>query len=221
MRAMAGKKSETTKLSREVIVDAYLQLVENEGNDPVTLRRLGAALGVDPTAVYRHFRDKDEILGEASDRLLFEASEGVEPTGDWRDDLRALLMAMRRAYLTHPHTLQALQMVPGHMPHGSRLAERCLDYLRQGGLDIEQSALAFEALEDYTIGAALFDAAATQESLAKWRQVYASLPPEDFPNLTSVASRLYVEEDAAFEYGLGLMLAAIGTTPKAVRKRSA
>jgi AcrR family transcriptional regulator len=218
---MMAKKTEPAKLSREVIVDAYLRLVEEEGSDRITLRLLGSELGADPTAVYRHFRDKDELLGVASDRLLFEASERVGSTGGWRSDLRALLMAMRRAYLMHPHTLQALQLVPGPMPHGSRLAERCLAYLRQAGLSVEESALAFEALEDYTIGAALFDAGATAESLTQWRQVYASLPVDDFPNLTSVASRLYVEEDAAFAYGLDLMLGAIGTTTRTARERSA
>jgi AcrR family transcriptional regulator len=218
MRAMTGARSEPAKLSRDIIVDAYLRLVEAEGNDRITLRRLGSEMGVDPTAVYRHYRDKDELLGAAADRLLCEAAEGVMPTGAWREDLRALLMAMRRAYLTHPNTLQALQLVPGPMPHGSRLAEQCLASLRQAGLGVEESALAFEALEDYTIGAALFDAQATQESLAKWRQVYASLPPEDFPNLTSVAPALYVEEDAAFEYGLGLMLGAIPATRKGREK---
>ncbi len=212
---------EAGRLSREVIVDAYLRIAEVEGTGNVTLRRLGGELGVDPTAVYRHFRDKDEILVEASDRLLFEATEGFTPTGSWRNDLRTLLMALRGAYLKHPRSLTALQLVPGPMPHGSRLADQCLGFLRRAGMTGAEAALAFEALEDYTIGSAIFDAPATEESLARWRQIYGALPPEEFPNLTAAAPHLYLVLGKAFEYGLDLMLAAIETNLTSATRGSA
>jgi TetR/AcrR family tetracycline transcriptional repressor len=208
-RAAKAPAPEPARLSREVIVDAYLRVVEAEGTGDITLRRLGTELGVDPTAVYRHFRDKDEILVAASDRLLYDATKGFRASGVWRKDLRALMLALRRAYLTHPHALLALQLSPAPMPHGSLLAEQCLGFLRQAGLSVGEAALVFEALEDYTIGAAIFDAGATEESLALWRQVYGMLPPEEFPNLTAAAPRLYLRLGSAFERGLDLMLGAI------------
>src|SRR6185503_19800211 len=59
-RAMSPPKKtvEPQRLTRDRIVDEALALVDREGADALTLRNLGAALGVDPTAVYRHFRDK-------------------------------------------------------------------------------------------------------------------------------------------------------------------
>jgi len=180
-----------------------------EGTGDISLRRLGSELGVDPTAVYRHFRDKEEILAVASDRLLQDATEGFAPTGAWRDDLRTLLMALRQAYLSHPNALVAFQLSPAASPNGTRIAEQCLRFLRQAGLTVTEAALALEALEDYTVGAGMIDARATPESLEHWRRVYGSLPPAEFPNLTEVGPALYREFGTAFEYGIDLMLGAI------------
>ena len=86
---MPAQNPVASRLSRDVIVDAYLRLVEAEDNDSVSLRRLGSELGVDPTAVYRHFRDKDDILTAAADRLLAEVTDGLELSGGWRDHFAA------------------------------------------------------------------------------------------------------------------------------------
>lgn len=210
MRRMNTAASEgSIRLSREVIVDAYLRLAEAEGTGDISLRRLGSELGVDPTAVYRHFRDKDEILAVASDRLLREATEGFVPVGAWREDLRNLLLALRQAYLAHPTALMALQLSPTAMPHGAAIAERCVGFLRQAGLSVAEAALALEALEDYTVGAGVIDARATEDSMAHWRRVYGSLPADEFPNLTETAADLYRELGKAFAFGIDLMLETI------------
>jgi TetR/AcrR family tetracycline transcriptional repressor len=198
-----------TRLSREVIVDAYLRLAEAEEGDRVSLRRLGRDLGVDPTAVYRYFRDKDEILAAAADRLLAEVTEGLEPSGGWRDQLRAVLLALRRVYLLHPRALLALQLAPPRLENGFRNVERCIALLREAGLAEDDVPVAYEALETYTIGATVFDARATDDSLAGWRQVYRMLPADRFPNLTATAASLYLDIEKAFRYGLDLMLDAI------------
>jgi AcrR family transcriptional regulator len=206
---MPAQNPVASRLSRDVIVDAYLRLVEAEESDSVSLRRLGSELGVDPTAVYRHFRDKDEILTAAADRLLAEVTDGLELSGGWRDQLRDLLLALRRVYLVHPRALLALQLSPPRLENGFGNVERCIALLREAGVAEDEVPIAYEALETYTIGATVFDARATEESLAGWRQVYRMLPADRFPNLTATAASLYLDIDKAFRYGLDLMLDAI------------
>ena len=206
---MPPQNSVANRLSRDVIVDAYLRLVESEEGDTVSLRRLGSELGVDPTAVYRHFRDKDEILAAAADRLLAQVTEGLDPVGGWREQLRELLLALRRVYLLHPRALLALQLSPPKLENGFGNVERCIALLRDAGLPEREVPVAYEALETYTIGATVFDARATDESLAGWREVYRRLPADRFPNLASTAQSLYLDIDQAFRYGLDLMLDAI------------
>lgn len=89
-------------LSREVIAEAAMRLTLEQPNTPLTLARLGAALGADPTAIYRHFRNRDELLLHLVDRLFLEANDGFEPTDDWQASLTTLAMRLREALLRRP-----------------------------------------------------------------------------------------------------------------------
>jgi AcrR family transcriptional regulator len=201
--------AETVRLSRDGIVDAYLRIADKDGTDEITLRRLGSELGVDPTAVYRHVRDKGEILALAADRVLAAAADGLIETGDWREDLIELYARVRSAYLSHPRALRNLQLSPAVIPTVQRLSNQTIAWLHAGGLDEEQAALAFELLETYTLGTALFDAGMTEEILDGWRRSYATDPDAEYTYLAATASSLYRDPDAAFAQGLGMLLDGI------------
>lgn len=214
-------KSPGQRLSRDAIVEAYLRIADGQGHDGVNMRRLGRELGVDATAVYRYFRDKDEILAMAAARLLQEVVRDVPATGAWRERLRLLLLSLRRVYLAHPNALLALQLTVPMLDEGYENVDLALALLRESGLSEEEIPLAFEALETYTIGATVFDAKATEESLERWRRVYSSMPEARFPNLASTGRRLYNDVEKAFRYGLELMLDAIEAKARAEIGRAA
>lgn len=197
------------RLSRDSIIDAYLRVVEQGDGDAVTLRRLGQAMGVDATAIYRHFRSKDELLAAAADRVLYTVVEDVDLSGPWKEQLRQLFLALRRVYLQHPRALLALQLEPPVLEYGFINVERAVTVLTEAGLDPAEVAVTYEALETYVIGATLFDANATEESLERWRRVFSGLAPDRFPTLAHMGDRLYLDPDAAFLYGLDLMLDSV------------
>src|ERR687896_123729 len=92
------------KLSEERIVEAALALVEREGWDGLSMRRLAQELDVWPMAVYRYFRDKDELL----DAMLGAAADGVTippARGPWRKQMSDLLREVRRTLGTHSSAL--------------------------------------------------------------------------------------------------------------------
>jgi AcrR family transcriptional regulator len=196
-------------LSRRSIVDACVDLVDREGVEAVTLRRLGAELGADPTAVYRHFRDKSELLTAVADRLLAGVVEEFRLTGDWRRDMRAIALNVRRVYLAHPALAHLLATAPALLPSSTRLAEITFGALRSAGLDDRSVALAEEVIENYVAGASSLDAAVGTEVNAAWRAGFASLPPEQYPNAVAVAPHLYRDDDASFAFGLDLILDAL------------
>jgi len=209
-RSAKGERTTApTRLTRDVIVDACIGLADRDGIDAVTLRRLGAELGVDPTAVYRHFRDKDELLTAVADRLLAGALEGFHVTGEWRRDIREVALAARRVYLAHPALAHGLAIAPAPMPSNVRIAEIVFGALRSAGLDDRRTALASQVLENYTAGASSLDAAVGTEVDAAWRAGFAMLPPEEFPNAVAVAPHLYQDDEAAFAFGLDLILDAL------------
>ena len=199
----------TPRLSRDVLIDAYLRIADSEGPEAVTMRRLGSELGVDPTAVYRHFRDKTELLIAMADRLLIEAMRGFSPSGSWRADLRDLATRARRTYLAHPRLAFLVAAADAPLPSESRISEMALGALRRAGLPDNEAVLAFQAIEGYTAGTSSLDAASGPGGGEAWRRAFAALPEEEFPNLSAIAPLMYREDEAAFEFGLDLMLDAI------------
>jgi AcrR family transcriptional regulator len=197
------------RLSRDVIVEACITLADRHGIDAVTLRRLGSELGADPTAVYRHFRDKDELLAGVADRLLDRVLDGFRPTGGWRSDLRDVSLRARGVYLAHPRLARVLATAPDPLPGNQRIAEVVLGALRRAGLDARHAALAFQVLENYTAGASSLDAELGSEVDAAWRASFAALPETEYPNSVAVAAHLYIDDEAAFGFGLELILDAL------------
>jgi AcrR family transcriptional regulator len=205
-RARTEEPGSGTRLTPDVIVEACIALADREGLEAVTLRRLGAELGADPTALYRHFRDKQELLSAVADRLLGAFLGGYRPTGTWREDLRSLSLAAREVYLAHPALAHVLATSSTPLPNSERLTEVVLAALRAAGLDDRTAALAFEVLEDYVAGASSLDAVVGSHTDAAWRASLAMLPPDRFPNAVEVAQHLYRDDEAAFVFGLDLIL---------------
>lgn len=197
------------RLSRALLLDACVRIADAEGIDAVTMRRLGADLGVDPTAVYRHFRDKGELLAATADRLLIDALKDVGLTGAWKDDLRALAIRIRAVYLSHPGLAQLVATASGPLPNEARLSDAALGILRSAGFTDPEAVEAFEVVEAYTLAVSNVDSLAAADRSAPWRRTYAALPTDDYPHLSAVAALLYRDPEGRFERGLDLLLDAI------------
>ncbi|KAA0269810.1 MAG: TetR/AcrR family transcriptional regulator [Acidobacteria bacterium] len=195
-----------TRLSRESILDRYIELADRSGGTEVSLRALGESMGVDPTAVYRHFRSKDELLTAVTDRLLAGVVDAFEPTGDWRLDLRALALLTRGVYLSHPRLARLLAHSPSSHPSNASLIEACLAALRSAGLGDADAAAAVELMENYVAGVSSLNAEMGDAEDGAWRRELAALPPVRYPHVTAVADRLYRGDDRNFEFGLDLIL---------------
>src|SRR5580698_4870789 len=90
-------------LNQRVILDAAFAVTERGGLEAATFQALGAELGAHPTAVYRHFRDKDELLLAMIDALHAETLAGLPAsTGDWAADLAAVAHRTHAVFMKHP-----------------------------------------------------------------------------------------------------------------------
>ncbi|WP_163511559.1 TetR/AcrR family transcriptional regulator [Fodinicola acaciae] len=120
------------ELSQEAIVKAALELVDKDGLAALSMRRLGAALGVQGMAIYHHFASKEAVL-DATAASVSPAPPA--PTGDWRVDLRALSHQFRDALNAHPALLPHLLTRPVHAYQMAALREAQYAALRRAGLD--------------------------------------------------------------------------------------
>jgi AcrR family transcriptional regulator len=208
--------SEATRprLDRERILDAVEALARTEGVGKLTMRRIGAELGADPTAVYRHFRNKDELLVQLADRLFGTEIE-LDPDLHWREALKIELRHAMYRYRSHPDLAMLLAVQPDDTPSLQRIAERNLQTLTEIGLSDLDAARMFQVIENHVVGTGLYYALFEDSADPRLRdrdavrRVYAMLPVDRFPHTVRVAPHLFPDLDASFDFGSDLILDAI------------
>src|SRR5262249_2940627 len=89
-------------LTPELIVKESLRLLDEDGVAGFSLPKLGRALGADPTAVYRHFASKDDLVLAVADQLIEEAMADLTPHECWLDTVTDMVRRLRRTYARHP-----------------------------------------------------------------------------------------------------------------------
>jgi AcrR family transcriptional regulator len=200
-----------SRLDRESIITAACAVVDREGLDAMTMRRLGTELGADPTAVYRHFASKQELLAAVADRLFNEFRAEVELTGDWRSNLRAILERGFDLYRAHPAMAVELARQPEDTATLTRLADGIIHELRAAGLGNADAARTYHSLVDVIVGVGLYNAIAADEpdERSALQRTYAALPPGRYPDAVGVSRHLYPPADDVFASTVDLMLDGI------------
>ena len=209
------------QLDRERIVVAALRIVDEDGIDALSLRRLAEDLHVTPMSLYWHVADKAELLELVGHAVLAEI-ELPERTGDWMDQLREVHRAMLVAFLRHPNTTDLLVGRARFGPGGLATFERILEILLDAGFTPEGAFDAYQSLYLFTLG---FMATSTRSPafVAVQRQGAAymgSLPVERFPAIravTPVIGRRSLDEQ--FEIGLDTVIG--GLAARRARRRTA
>jgi AcrR family transcriptional regulator len=150
---MATRTASKERLSRERILDTAVELAREDGPDALSMRRIAQELDVWPMSLYRHFRDKDELL----DALAERAAEGVEGDGD----LRTLLARVRAAFERAPGG--------GRLHREPALREAGMAALASAGLKRAEARRTWDALVAYAAGAAAtgLDAATFDEGVER------------------------------------------------------
>jgi AcrR family transcriptional regulator len=205
------------ELSRDLILDAAQGIIDRDGDAALTFRRLGLELGADPTAPYRHFSSKDDLLLALGDRLLGEAMDAVPAGLAWRDTLRELALALRSSLLRHPRLAVLISVRTTQGEQEARGIERLLGTLTEAGFHMPEAVAVWRALADTTLAWAGFSAAylalagdVRQRDAAAWSTTYKRLPADRYPNIA--AARPYLEDEYdAFPLALELLLDGVAS----------
>lgn len=204
-------------LSAELIVTECLELLDQQGPGGLTFRRIGSHLGVDPTALYRHFRNKDELILAIMDHLISQALVGFEPQQDWRATLRDLAHRSRKVYLSHPQAAVLGTIRVTRREGEMRIVETILAALAEAGFEGEEAARIYRVIDDLTLAFASLDAGfrvlnedQQRKDVGAWSKEYALADPAEFPRIVGAAGHLAaVDEDSTFDLALELTLEAI------------
>lgn len=143
-------------LSRTRITEAALVLIDAEGLDALSMRKLGASLGVEAMSLYNHVRNKDDLLGALSDdlfaQILARYEAAVAPGDSWQDRARAIAHAYWDIAHAHPNAFPLVSTKPADTIHGLLTMARCVEVFVDAGLSSADASAAFHVAAGWMIG---------------------------------------------------------------------
>lgn len=195
------------RLTRHDFIDAAARFIDEHGHDAFTLRALGDALGVDQSAVYRHFRDRAALV-DAVQEWLFAGFTPPEAVSDEpRRQLFDGLIAIRRVLMRHPNLATLTGRGEG-LPNEIRLAVWALTLLGHLGLEAQERLVAYQMLESYLYGTSIYDTTGGREAMELRRRWYRTMGRAETDEMSRSVEAITELTEAAFVRGLNALLDA-------------
>lgn len=198
-------------LTRKAVVAAARKVAETEGTDRLTIRRVAAELGATPMALYRHVRDKRELVLA----LLNDVAEGIPDfpeEGDPRERLVAMFTLLDEYLTEHLWVVEILRQGELFAPRAATVFPWTLDRCAELGLDDREATEVYLSLLWYVLGHLAFLPSQTP-GLRSGREelmVEAARQAEADPDRLIKAMRGY-DHRAAFHDGLVRLVKALTT----------
>jgi TetR/AcrR family tetracycline transcriptional repressor len=198
-------------LSRRRILEVAMRIVDSEGLDALSMRRVAAELDATPMALYNHVPNKEALLLGLARRLLEEMDLSQIPLEDPAEALRFGYGEYRKLLLAHPNLIPCVQLKGDVSVEGMRPIELALSLLQRLGFSPEDALRAHWALTGLTMGhvawqlsSPLFDEGGAAAHILDHRR---TLPPGEFPCLLAAIPALEANDmDAAFEFGIDALI---------------
>ena len=215
-RARGTGRGRRLGLTREKVADAALELIDREGPDAFSLRKLAAELDVEPMSLYNHVPNKEALLDDVAESLLARVDfSGIE-AGSWQDRLRAHAAAFRAAALRHPKAFPLVLTRPTRSPAAMENIRVALASIDELGFTPQERVYLVRTFVAYIAGTIMrelgsvitvgaMDSAGVQERIDEITAI-------GDPLLTSTAPYLAVSDhEAEFRYGLDLLIEGLAT----------
>lgn len=210
-RTSAPRKS---RLDRETIIAAALELASAPGATSVSFRELGSHLGVDPTAVYRHFRNKDELMGALFDHVTEIGLDAIDARPEqWQERLRQLALRSRDAFGRYPAVGAEAMLLTTNGIAEHRAMENILDAFTRAGLHgdelVRHYALFAMQVLSGSANAARAHGRRPGESDTLWLDAPLIVDPREFPLIAANGARLAeIRDEALYLAGVDMVIAS-------------
>jgi AcrR family transcriptional regulator len=226
-RSSRGRPAKTP-LSEEAVIAAGLKVLEVEGLDAVTMRRVARELDTGAASLYVYVDNRDELLRMMFDRVAAEIPRETPDAARWRDQVHDLCVNMLAVLESYPGIARvALAEIPMGL-NALDSAETLVGLLIAGGIDPQSAAFGADALflivtanavetviSQERADADTFDIEAFREA---FRQQFSTLPPDRFPQLSKHAAVMVAgDKDERFAFSIDVFIE--GLVALAARRR--
>jgi AcrR family transcriptional regulator len=233
-RAPQRRVDPRERTTTEALITAAVRIIDADGLDALTVRRLAGELGVAAMTVYSYVRSKDELLDLVIDRVAADVATPPR-SGDWRERARALAHSLRDVLLAHREGARLISQRPMLSPNAFRIFDCGLGIFRDAGFPDEQAADAYFAFGNYIMGCLAQDNARRYPQQpsqtgpadpALTARYLRQLPADRFPNVHALAPHIYRQDVASgetlerqdsddsirrFDFGLNSLLDGLAT----------
>ncbi|MFG1928464.1 TetR/AcrR family transcriptional regulator [Cryptosporangium sp. NPDC048952] len=197
-------------LTIEQITKTALVIVDSEGLNALTMRRLADELGTGAASLYRHVANREELLIEAVDHVLGEVEFGT-PKPTWREDFANQAHLLWSTLIAHPHLLPVVLRTPLLGPNAVAGREASLHRMLAHGFRPADVQPIYTVIVTTALGHAAF-AGATERPGPLRPEVYAELPADEYPTVTALAELTEPQTSSAlFALTIDIMLDGIET----------
>jgi AcrR family transcriptional regulator len=199
-------------LTRDAIVDAAVTVLDAEGVDALTVRRIGQELGTGSATLYWYVGSKDELGELVYDRVMGEVEPPELDAEHWQDQLKELCRRVYRVLVKHN---DVARLSLGRIPVGPnmlRIMECTTAMLRQAGIDDRAIGYIGDIVGRYLDASALETRMQDGPPPQMVGAYFQSLPAERFPHLTELSRAMVAgDDDERFEFGLDLLMRGIAS----------
>ncbi len=209
-------------LSQELIVDTAMRILDAEGLEALSMRRVALDLRTGPASLYAHVANKDELLELMIDRIVGEMEMPPPDPDRWQEQIVEAAIEAHRVWTRHPGIARAaLANIPVG-PNSLRYNEATLAILRAGGVPDEQAGWFIDRLSLNILADAFEESlhrergrrteADAREYIEQIRAYFESLPPDRFPIISSMVGPLMSGGgDARLRFGIELMVRGLAS----------
>lgn len=202
----------TPVLNRERIHAGALRIVDAEGLDGLSMRRLAAELGVRAPSLYGHVASKDELLHSVANDVMMQVDVSAFVSGDWRLGLRVWARSYRAALATHPNLVPFLAYGPARREASLRAADAVHGGLVGAGWPPRYATMIGASTKYLVVGAAMGSfSRGFEDDVQIYRDRYPNLV--DAPSLREHADEIDAE---SFELALDAFLDGLATLYRTV-----
>jgi len=212
-----ASKRKREPITQEAIVDKAIEVLDAEGLDGLSMRRIAEELGTGAASLYWHVGSKDGLLDLIFDRIIAEQHVPDPDPDRWQEQVKEVARNMRRAIGSHR---DVVELSLGRIPMGPSAlewSERALAILRAGGVPDRLAVRGLWLLTSVVNGFTMDENAdytpttgeteVTDEAAAMASRYIASLPADRFPNMVELAGEYQaIDRDESFELLLDLFV---------------